>query len=240
MDISDFTNEKPPKDLKAEKNITPKYTKEALIELESCVETVKRAVEDNGLSMEEFHKLRVKNADLLSDIEADKMIAIREAIEMPTENTIMQKAVCKADYEKYLNGRFAINGFATRAQDTKNLNSYMDFYDCLRLDYDTSKFLPETDNSLYLIRFKTVEADNADIPYNKCMKGKRDYKPPTTGNGFTAAENDEIIPEYRFSAPVFPQNGSEIYEITRDGKEILRAVFDEDSNEFIPILTSKE
>lgn len=232
MDISDLTNKGAPKDLSVKVNYSPRYSKETIKKLENCVEKVKKAVLENELTMGEFHNLRLKNSDLLNDEQIDKIKAIRESIEKPTEDTLLQKAISRADFEKYLNGKVTVKGFVTRAQDTKDLKSYMDFYECLRLDYENSEFLPEKDDSLYLIRFKTDEVDNIYIPYNIRLGGNRNFKPPTSGNGFTSARNNEIVPEYRFSQEVTPFYGAEIYEITKDGEEFLRAVYDKRDKKF--------
>lgn len=241
MDFSDFTNKESPKDLKTDKSFIPKYSKEVLKKLKSCVLIVEKAVQDNGLTIEEFHKLRIKKAEDLVKDEPKKMKAIRDSIEKPTEETLLEKVIPKEYFEEYLNGyNNKIGGFVCRAQDVKDLKTYDDYYEALRLDYKPPRFNPETDTSMYAIRFKTSSLELLKIPYSKCLDDEgKEYLPPTTGNGFTSARNNKIVPEYRFSKDITPFYGAEIYEITKDGREILRAVYTKRDKKFIPILHEK-
>ena len=58
--------------------------------------------------------------------------------------------------------------------------------------------------------------------------------PPFTGNGFTSATNGQIIPEF-YSDGVSLNNGAQMLEITSDGKEILKAVYNEDLKKFVSV-----
>lgn len=58
--------------------------------------------------------------------------------------------------------------------------------------------------------------------------------PPFTGNGFTSATNGQIIPEF-YSDGVSLNNGAQMLEITSDGKEILKAIYDAKQGLFIPV-----
>ena len=62
--------------------------------------------------------------------------------------------------------------------------------------------------------------------------------PPFTGNGFTSATNGQIIPEF-YSDGLSINNGAQMIEITSEGKEILKAVFDEDLKKFVPVITNQ-
>jgi hypothetical protein len=249
MDISDLTNKEPPKHLEKEKDFIPRYTKEALKLLKNCVSIVMKAVEDSGLTEREFHELRVKNIDSLEQTERNKitdkikaMKYIRDSIEIPTDNTLFQKAINKEDFEKYINGEYTkIGGFVCRAQDTSDLNTYNDYYESLRLDYEPKRFFKDKDSSMYVIRFKTDRIDYLKTPYSKYLdKGDKTYLPPCTGNGFTAAENGKIIPEYLFANYVQPYDGAEIYEVNKNGEENIRAVYNKRYKKFMIIEKNKE
>lgn len=58
--------------------------------------------------------------------------------------------------------------------------------------------------------------------------------PPFTGNGFTSATNGQIITEF-YSDGVSLNNGAQMLEITSDGKEILKAIYDAKQGLFIPV-----
>lgn len=58
---------------------------------------------------------------------------------------------------------------------------------------------------------------------------------PFTGNGFTKATNGQIIPEYKMFDFVKIEDGAQIIEIGKDGKETLKAIYDVDFGRFIPI-----
>lgn len=114
-----------------------------------------------------------------------------------------------------------------RAQDTKQLESYSDIYDSLRLDYENTLFKPSTDSSMGFIRFKTQDAANFKVPYSEAIGGNTSAGWPFTGNGFTAATNGQAITEFCVpsGSSVGIMEESEIYEIFKDGTEVLRAVF---------------
>ena len=58
---------------------------------------------------------------------------------------------------------------------------------------------------------------------------------PTTGNGFTKATNGQIIPEYKMSDFARIEDGAQLIEIGKDGKETLKAIYDVDFGRFVPI-----
>lgn len=100
----------------------------------------------------------------------------------------------------------------------------------MRLDYEDTKFDPDKDEALYAIRFTTNETSNIKIPYSPDFDttGVDTGKPPFTGNGFTKAENGQLIPEYKCSdARVTPNDGAQIIKIGKDGFTEVVAVYDE-------------
>ena len=119
-----------------------------------------------------------------------------------------------------------VQGFITKAADTKHLNSFDDLYYGLRLDYDGTKFFLD-EGYCYVLRFKSKE-----VPLKVNVPRGRDFKDsyPFTSHGFTAGIRGRIgVPEFiiksGFRVPI--EGGTEIWKITRDGKQTLYAVFEE-------------
>ena len=165
------------------------------------------------------------------------MKAVRDAIPMPTNQTIMQKVIPQGDIAKYISGDYyQVRGYITRAQDVNKLDSYNDIYNSLRLNYNGSVFNPVIDECVGVIRFKTPDAADIDIPYSQAMGGSTVDGPPFTGNGFTAATNGQVIPEYKIDDYVALYDGAELYTITKDGTETLVAVYNEGLGRFVDIL----
>lgn len=73
------------------------------------------------------------------------------------------------------------------------------------------------------------------IPYGADMGGSAAGKFPFTGNGFTRAVNGEIIPEYECKMATNISDGAELWEISKDGTGILRAVYNKIDNMFVPV-----
>ena len=166
-----------------------------------------------------------------------------------------KQAKSKGDIEKYLNGEFyQVGDFVTKADDVANCKKYMDYYNNLGLGYSWNKdgklvyqYYKDIDTELGVIRFKStaVNPDTLKIPYGKGMNGvpidgkpfNKGYKTeelPFTGNGFAGGvETDCITPEYEFLKTsdnkygVYDiMDGAELYKVTKEGEEILMAIFD--------------
>ena len=111
-----------------------------------------------------------------------------------------------------------------------------DVYKRQRLDYDGTPFSP-SDGSATIIRFTSNETSNIKIPFGEGMPEPTGGKvssmaPPFTGNGFTSATNGQIIPEF-YSDGLTINNGAQMIEITSEGKEILKAVYDAKQGLFV-------
>ncbi len=212
------------------------FSKSVIHGMKSFMDDIGSILSKHGLSLDKFNDLRLKLADKLTDNEIRAMKAIRESIPDLNNNSIMQKVLPKEDIAKYLDGSYnTVGGYVTRAQDVKQLNNYQDVFDSLRLDYKGTKFKPESDNVLGIIRFKTPEASKIKPPYCKEFGGDIKDGPPFTGNGFTSATNGQIIPEYKCGDYLKLTQGSELYELTKDGKEVLKAVYDDLAGRFIKV-----
>ena len=90
------------------------------------------------------------------------------------------------------------------------------------------------------IRFYTNETDKITVPYYKSESwgGTCDNNPPFTGNGFTASKNGTVIPEYWCYDNITDtkqycniMDGAELYKVTKDGDEVLLAIYKKLPNE---------
>ena len=150
---------------------------------------------------------------------------LRNAVPSPTAETVMQKVIPASDLEMYISGQYNnIQGFITKAADTKRFSSFDDLYYGLRLDYDGTKFFLD-EGACYAIRFKSEEVPLLiNVPRGRAFKNPY----PFTSHGFTAGVRGRIgVPEFTIprGLGVSIVDGTEIWKITRDGKQTLYAVF---------------
>jgi hypothetical protein len=198
--------------------------------------TMDDILKKQGLTVEEFNSLRLRDVSTLSDAEKASLKAIRESIPMPDTDTSMQKVIPSSDLAKYMDGTFTqVGGYVTKAEDVSQLSTYDELYDSLRLDYPNSAYQSVTDDSLGVIRYNTSEVSKIEIPYGTEMGGKVTEAAPFTGNGFTKATNGQIIPEYKCDGYLEVEDGAQLIEISKDGTETLKAVYSEIKGKFIPV-----
>ena len=189
-----------------------------------------------GITLDEFNSLRLRDVTTLNKNEKATLKAIRESIPMPDSNTEMQKAIPSSDIEKYLNGTYTqVGGYVARAADVAQLKTYDDIFDSLCLGYPGSEFKPIRDDSIGVIRFTTGESSRLSIPYGKEMGGTEVAQQPFTGNGFTKAINGQIIPEFKSNGYLDVADGAQLVEIHKNGTETVRAVYSKIDKKFIPI-----
>ena len=188
------------------------------------------------MTLDEFNDLRLRDISTLLNEEKAMLKMIRESVPMPDTNTMMQKVIPASDIEKYLEGTYTqVGGYVTRLEDVSHLSTYGEIYDSLRLDYLGTIYKVESDSYLGVIRFKTLEVEMIEIPYGVDFGGIVKEASPFTGNGFTKAMNGNIIPEYKCNGYLNIYDGAELYEVTKEGKEILRAVYDMNLKRFISV-----
>ena len=117
---------------------------------------VTNIINKNGLTVDKFNELRVKDVTLLMDSEKVAMKSIRDSLSMPDNMTTMQKVIPNNDISKYLDGSYTqVGGYITKYNDVSNLTKYDDIYESLRLDYPGTAYKIDSDSSLGVIRFKT-------------------------------------------------------------------------------------
>lgn len=116
-------------------------------------------------------------------------------------------------------------------------NPNMIFYG-LSMEYDGSPFTPD-DDFVTAIHFTSKDADNIIILFGDSMPNPAGGKvsemtPPFTGNGFTSASNGLIIPEF-YSYGLSIDNGAQMVRITKEGNDVLIAIYDDKKQRFFPI-----
>ncbi|MED4322130.1 hypothetical protein P9232_11795, partial [Weizmannia sp. CD-2023] len=210
------------------KDIKGKYSFDATSDMKGFGENIYKELEKHNITLEKFHELRLKPYNELTDEEVKILKNIRDAVPPITKQTLLQKTIPTSDIEKYLSGKYTqIGGYVAKVEDVANIRMYDDVVESSRLDYTTSdgsRPYPEGENSYGMIRFKTVKADKVSIPYGERFGGTNIDGPPCTQNGFTAARNGKIVPEWKFDKYYNPQNGAELYKVV-NGNEYLLGIY---------------
>ena len=158
------------------------------------------------------------------------MKAIREAVPKIDANTYIQKTIPASDIDKYIgeDGWSTIGGYVARYDDVSHIKGYDNVVESSRLDYVTGDGVrPYTEggDTYGYIKFKTEEIDKISIPYGKDFGGMNTDGPPCTLNGFTAARNGEVVPEWTLDARITPNEGAELHKVV-NGKDTVVAIFD--------------
>jgi hypothetical protein len=226
-DVGEVNKAVPDNSVNKDMSSVSQYNKEKLSTMEGFMDNIESKTKAYDLTKSQFDSLRLKPTNSLLENEKEILRSIRNGITSPDNTTIMQKVIPKGDISKYIDGIYTtIGGYITRAQDVKQLDNYMDIFDSLRLDYPGTVFKTNEDEFLGVIRFQTPEASKIEIPYGKDFGGNITDADPFTGNGFTKATNGQSIPEYKCNAFLDILNGAELYKVTKDGEEILFAIYD--------------
>ncbi len=168
--------------------------------------------------------------------EKEALKKVRDGLPELTPDTVMQKVIPVGDIQHYLSGKYtALRGFITRFEDVPHLTTYDDIYNGLRLEYPDSEFVPDVDDCMGVIRFKTEETSKIFTPYKEEMGGSSIGAPPFTGNGFTSAENGRIIPEFKSDDFLEISDGAQLIEISKDGTEKMLGIYSKEDSKFISI-----
>lgn len=181
----------------------------------------------NQTTTSDFLRLSTDSAWSLSASDKSRLLQIRDALPHPSAQIILQKVVALQDAATYMNNVYGgtVGGFVSVAADVKQLTTMNDIYYGLRLDYPGTKFMPNG-AGYAVIRFTSHFTEQLQIPFCKEMGGSLEHAWPSTGGGFTASTlGDGGYPEYQFQSFYLPDQGAELYEVTPNGYEILRATF---------------
>ena len=187
-------------------------------------------LKQQGLTLEEFNKLRLTDVKDLTKEQIAQMKAIREAVPKIDANTYIQKTIPASDIDKYIgeDGWSTIGGYVARYDDVSHIKGYDNVVESSRLDYVTGdgvRSYPEGGDTYGYIKFKTEEIDKISIPYGKDFGGMNTDGLPCTLNGFTAARNGEVVPEWTLDARITPNEGAELHKVV-NGKDTVVAIFD--------------
>ena len=197
--------------------------------------TIEQYAKEQNMTLEHFLYLENHSSYSILEDELKKIYEIRLKQIKPDSNTLMQKLVTIEKMEQYLNGDIkAPQGFISVCADLVHCRTIADFYYTLRMDYPNTQYSPD-DEAIGIIRFKASNLDKCFIPFNKNLGGTYEspYPFPFTGHGFTAGGNGRWgSPEWVILEPVKLLKGSKIFELRKDGTEILRGVYDEKLKRF--------
>lgn len=191
---------------------------------------------EKNITLAEFKVLEEKPASLLSNAERGIINGIRNEIPQLDGNTILQKVIPKQDISKYLSGQYTqVRGYMTTAADGKHLDTYEDIFYGMRLDYPGTPF-SIADGSCGVIRFKATNAGSAYIPKSSANEGSITDLFPFTGHGFTSGTNGRLgVPEWKMDDWALMKEGSELWEVSSNGVEVLKATYNESLGKFIPV-----
>ena len=188
-------------------------------------------LKQQGLTLEEFNKLRLTDVKDLTKEQIAQMKAIREAVPKIDANTYIQKTIPASDIDKYIgeDGWSTIGGYVARYDDISHIKGYDNVVESSRLDYVTGDGVrpyPEGGDTYAYIKFKTTDAEKIKTPHGEIFGGTNTDGPPCTLNGFTGARNGQIIPEWSLSGEyVKPKKGAELHKVV-NGKDTVVAIFD--------------
>ena len=187
-------------------------------------------LKQQGLTLEEFNKLRLTDVKDLTKEQIAQMKAIREAVPKIDANTYIQKTIPASDIDKYIgeDGWSTIGGYVARYDDVSHIKGYDNVVESSRLDYVTGDGVrpyPEGGDAYGYIKFKTKRTNKIEIPYGKVFGGTNVDGPPCTLNGFTGARNGAIVPEWELSVRVKPNKGAELHKVINE-KDTVVAIFD--------------
>ena len=135
----------------------------------------------------------------------------------------LQKVIPFDDLQKCFEGEYTgIRGFIYAVRDVKHLQTYESIYESLRLDQKKEDgSLAFAEPVFGVIRFTTGDGEELHSSCCKELGGDSFGPEPFTGNGFTAARNGEIIPEWEFDDEVSIEAGAQLYRVEK-GKGMER------------------
>ncbi|MFY9890077.1 MAG: hypothetical protein WAK71_17310 [Streptosporangiaceae bacterium] len=137
---------------------------------------------------------------------------------LPVEpGTLLHKAIPPRMVEPYLTGRRSIiSGFVHRVEDCQVFTP-RELHRVFGLGYEGSDFSPEM-SEIYLIRWRAISTETYQVPYSAGRGGDWSMKPPFTGTGYSAA--DQQVAEY-FTDPIPVPVGAEIYRVGTDKSDFI-------------------
>ncbi|GAA0486805.1 hypothetical protein [Microbacterium aurantiacum] len=184
------------------------------------------ALDDQGWSTAEANTIRRTPLSDLTDAQAEGIHQLRESVPPVTPGTPMSKVIPIDDIDKYIGGEYSqLGGFMTRAGDYDGgSRSLAEVVDELRLDYTDSPFTRPDADRFAVIDFEAGAGVSFDVPYGPRLGGDHDWPAPFTGNGFTAAGSDVMVPEFVSSGRFTPPEGA-VISVVENGSKTPVAVY---------------
>ena len=219
---------------------SPQYTHTLIAEQPGFVDIIESVCKELGVDYTIFVSCYRRPVTELSTGETAILNRVRAALPAPDAETVMQKVISLSDMEKYLSGEYtAPKGFVSRACDVKQYRTYDDCYYGLRLDYEYPEGVYphqlET-GSCGVIRFTAENAASVIIPTSVKNGGTYTDPAPFGGAGFTTGTNGRVgSPEWVFTDWAQLDSGAELYELDRNGNEVLRGVYDARIGRFVEV-----
>ena len=195
-----------------------------------------------------LHSLSPDEARVVLDIrESIPMPTSGDIMQKILGSTDVRALIDRSYYKPAIGGpQDTVGGFVARAADAQKLIDSHQIADGFGLDYDTNRTVPakftEPSGGTYAVRFRMTDefdlrvpageaAEQAGLPLDR--SGRPYFSPPDMdplgpenpylGTGFVGKGATEIIPEYHLPTRTELKDGTEIYRITPDGREILVA-----------------
>ncbi|MGH3682931.1 MAG: SseB family protein, partial [Natronosporangium sp.] len=155
----------------------------------------------------------------------------RATVEQPIP---MQKVVAGSQLGWYLDrGYDRVCGFVHREQEVAHLRTPAKLVGALGLRYEGSPFDPDADE-IYILRWLAYRPTLYRIPYGgrteaamAAMEGWVIERAPFRGNGFTPAESDDVIAEFKVDSVRLP-HGAQLWRLRVDGGSQLVAMLESD------------
>lgn len=204
-----------------------KYRREMVQKLEGFGEEKASLLNFCNMENSTFITLSTAAAWNLNSDQRQQLKQVRDGVSKPDSKTLLQKVISLEDIPTYMNNKYGgtIGGYVCEAADVKQLATMHDVYWGMRLDYEGSAF--KEDGAGYgVIRFCSEQVFFLNIPYVEEMGGTQPHAWPNGGGGFTTSTLGEGgYPEWRFEGYYAPVEGAELYEVTPQGRELLRSVY---------------
>lgn len=205
------------------------YRRESLLALEGFGEEKDALLKRCNVSNDRFVFLSTAKAWELDENGQTDLKQVRDGVSKPDAQTLLQKIIPIEDLSTYMNNKYGgtIGGFVSEAADVKELSTMHDVFWGMRLDYESTYF--KEDGAGYaVIRFYSRHVDRMAIPYVEELGGTQEHAWPNGGGGFTTSTlGNGGYPEWRFNGYFAPEEGAELYEVTPQGREMLRSVYKE-------------
>ncbi len=157
-----------------------------------------------------------------TDEQVAALKAFRDAIGVPSQNTVMQKVIPADQISTYITEARRPRGFVATADDagTSVFQTSDEMVEGLRLDH-----LGDPD-TVGIIEWELVDEAAIEIPYSPRYGGSTVEDHPFNGNGLVN-NPDRIVPESKIAdaVEITPSNGA-MFVLDRQGNKQLVAIWE--------------